>query len=200
MLIHTKIPYFYPTMKSLSILLLTAFALLSISLRAQDMNDQTIYQFTMKSISGEDVSLEQYKGKTVLLVNVASECGYTPQYEDLEALYEKYQDKGLVILGFPANNFGAQEPGSDEEIQNFCTTKFHVTFPMFSKISVKGDDEHPLYHFLTHKDLNGVSDNEVKWNFNKFLISPDGHLIQWFGSKVKPLDEELISAIDQQLK
>jgi glutathione peroxidase len=186
-------------MKHFFLFPLFAFALFTTSLNAQDMNDQTIYQFTMKSITGEDVSLEQYKGKTLLVVNVASECGYTPQYEDLEALYEKYSEKGLVILGFPANNFGGQEPGSDEKILNFCTSKFHVTFPMFSKISVKGDEEHPLYHFLTHKDLNGVSDNEVKWNFNKFLISPDGHLVQWFPSKTKPLDEELTGEIEKLL-
>ncbi len=163
------------------------------------MNTPSVHQFTLKTITGEDFSLAKYSGKVLLIVNVASECGYTPQYEGLQALYEKYKDKGLVILGFPANDFGAQEPGTDEEIQQFCTSKFHVTFPMFSKIDVKGEGEHPLYSFLTHKDQNGVLDAEVKWNFNKFLVGPDGQVVQWFPSKVKPDDEELVMAIEALL-
>jgi len=128
--------------------------------------------FKMKSIAGKEVDLAEYKGKVVLMVNVASRCGYTPQYEGLEKLYEKYKDQGFVIIGFPANNFGGQEPGSNEQIKTFCTSKYNVTFPMMSKISVKGDDQHPLYKMLTSEK------GEVKWNFNKFLIGKDGKIIE----------------------
>jgi glutathione peroxidase len=150
-------------------------------------------RFVVKDIDGKDYDLAQLKGKVVLIVNVASKCGYTPQYEGLQKLYEKDKDGGLVIVGFPANNFKGQEPGSDEQIKEFCTSKYNVTFPMMSKISVKGDDQHPLY-----KQLTGAK-GEVTWNFNKFLIGRDGMLIEHFDSKVKPSDAKLTDAIDAAL-
>jgi glutathione peroxidase len=168
------------------------------ALQSQNM-DQSVYQFSVQDIHGKDVSLEQYKGKVLLIVNVASECGYTPQYADLQALYESHKDKGLVILGFPANEFGAQEPGTNAEILNFCSTKFGVEFPMFSKIVVKGDDQHPLYKFLTHKDLNGNIDAEMKWNFQKFLISREGKVLRSIKPGMSVNDEEAHEAIEAAL-
>ena len=153
-----------------------------------------IHEFTLNSIDGKPAPLAAYKGKVVLLVNVASRCGYTPQYTGLEALYEKYKDKGLVILGFPANNFGAQEPGTDAEIKTFCSSKYSVTFPIYSKISVKGDDTAPLYQYLTKEK------GDVKWNFTKFLAGKDGKVIQKFDSAVTPDSPELIHAIESALK
>ncbi len=153
----------------------------------------SVYDFTVNTIKQEPVPLAEYKGKVLLIVNVASKCGFTPQYEGLEALYEKYKDKGLVVMGFPANNFMSQEPGTNEEIGAFCKSKYGVTFPMFSKISVKGDDKAPLYKFLT------ASGGEIPWNFTKFLIGKDGKPIQRFDPKVKPDSAELTSAIDKAL-
>jgi glutathione peroxidase len=155
----------------------------------------SVYEFTVESIEGQKQSLSAYKGQVLLIVNTASKCGFTPQYAGLQKLYEKYKDRGLVVLGFPANNFMGQEPGSNEEIQQFCTTRFHVTFPMFGKISVKGKDIHPLYAWLT-ADPNGA---RVSWNFNKFLIGQDGHIIAHFGSRTAPESEELTSAIENAL-
>ncbi|MGN6627450.1 MAG: glutathione peroxidase, partial [Tepidisphaeraceae bacterium] len=132
--------------------------------------------FTMKDIDGHDVNLADYKGKVVMIVNVASRCGFTPQYKGLEAIYEKYKDKGFVILGFPANNFKSQEPGSDADIKAFCTAKYNVSFPMFSKISVKGDDKAPLYQFLTQSETAGDFGGEIGWNFTKFLVDRNGQL------------------------
>lgn len=160
---------------------------------------KSIYGFTMKNIDGKDVPLAEFRGKVVLLVNVASECGNTPQYKDLEALYQKYKEKGLVILGFPANNFGEQEPGTDAEIKKFCTSTYNVTFPMFSKISVKGDDQHPLYRLLTSKDTDPEFAGDVKWNFQKYLISRDGTIIGRFAPKLNPSSEELTAAIEKAL-
>lgn len=164
-----------------TLFLFIALAVVGAQTHAQKV-DATIYQFTVLDIDGKEVSLADYKGKAVLIVNVASECGYTPQYESLQALYEKYSSKGLVVLGFPANDFGAQEPGDNAQIKNFCSTRFHVTFPMFSKITVKGEGQHPLYKFLTDKSLNGINDDPVKWNFQKFLITKEGYL----ASVIKP--------------
>ncbi len=169
--------------------------LFGIQLKAQKM-DQTIYQFAVKDIDGKEVSLADYKGKAVLIVNVASECGYTPQYESLQAIHEKYSSKGLVVLGFPANDFGAQEPGDNATIKNFCSTKFGVTFPMFSKITVKGDGQHPLYHFLTTQSLNGINDDQVKWNFQKFLISKEGKLIAVIKPGTAVSDEQAVELIE----
>jgi glutathione peroxidase len=156
--------------------------------------------FTLNSIDGQPAPLSQYKGKVLLIVNVASQCGYTPQYAGLETVYEKYKDKGLVILGFPANNFKGQEPGSDADIKAFCTRKYNVTFPMYSKISVAGDDKAPLYQFLTDKQANPTTGGEIKWNFTKFLVGKDGTVIQRFEPAVTPESPDVISAIEKALQ
>ncbi len=156
--------------------------------------------FTLNSIDGQPAPLSQYKGKVLLIVNVASQCGYTPQYAGLETVYEKYKDKGLVILGFPANNFKSQEPGSDAEIKAFCTRKYNVTFPMYSKISVAGDDKAPLYQFLTDKRANPTTGGEIKWNFTKFLVGKDGTVIQRFEPAVAPESPDVLSAIEKALQ
>lgn len=158
-----------------------------------------VYSFTLNSIDGKPAPLADYKGKVVLLVNVASQCGYTPQYSALETIYEKYKDQGFVILGFPANNFGAQEPGTNEEIKTFCTRKYSVTFPMYSKISVKGSDQAPLYGYLTKETGAGIA-GDIKWNFTKFLVDRDGKVIQRFEPAVTPDSKEVTAAIEKQLK
>jgi glutathione peroxidase len=158
-----------------------------------------IYGFTLNSIDGKPAPLADYKGKVVLVVNVASQCGYTPQYSALEATYEKYKDKGFVILGFPANNFGAQEPGTNEEIKTFCTRKYSVTFPMYAKISVKGADQAPLYAYLTNDTAPNLR-GEIKWNFTKFLVDRNGKVVQRFEPAVTPDSKEMIAAIEGQLK
>lgn len=155
----------------------------------------SFYDFSLKNIKGEAVDFSQFKGKKVLLVNVASRCGYTPQYEGLQQLSEKYSEK-LVILGFPANNFGAQEPGTNTEIAEFCTSNYGVSFPMFEKISVKGFDKHPLYRWLSDSKLNGWNNQEPNWNFCKYLVDEEGQLIKFYPSSVKPLSDELIQAIE----
>ncbi len=159
-----------------------------------------IYDFEMLSIDQEKVSLKKYKNKLMLIVNVASKCGYTYQYKGLQALYTKYKDKGLVILGFPANNFLWQEPGSDSKIKAFCTSKYGVDFPMFSKISVKGRKAHPLYKFLTSKKSNPGFDGRIGWNFTKFLTNRNGKVIARFSPKTKPFDPKIIEAIESALK
>lgn len=153
----------------------------------------SIHDFTVTSIDGKPASLAAYKGKVVLVVNVASKCGYTPQYKGLETLYQEYKGKGVVLLGFPANNFGGQEPGTDAEIKTFCERNYSVTFPMFSKVSVKGADRAPLYSYL-------ASAGEPKWNFSKYLVGKDGKVIQLFGSGVTPESAELRGAIDKALR
>jgi len=160
-------------------------------------HDQTFYDFKMPNINGKEVSLAKYKGKVLLVVNVASKCGYTPQYEGLEALYKAKKSKGFAILGFPANNFGAQEPGTDAEIKEFCTSKFGVTFPMFSKISVKGEDEHPLYKWLIAS--SDRPNDDIEWNFSKFVIGKDGKVVARFKSKSTPDSPEVTAAIDAAL-
>ena len=154
----------------------------------------SFYDFKMKSLNGKMIDFQQYKGKKVLLVNVASKCGYTPQYKDLQSLHEKYGDK-VAILGFPANNFGKQEPGTNEEIATFCSLNYGVTFQMFEKISVKGDDMHPLYKWLSDKNLNGWNDEAPSWNFCKYLVDEKGKLVKFYPSKVNPMSEELIKEI-----
>jgi glutathione peroxidase len=163
------------------------------------MQGQTrnFYDFTLKTIDGEDFPLSALKGKKVMLVNVASKCGLTPQYEQLQKLYERFKDRSFVIIGIPANNFGAQEPGSNAEIKAFCTENYGVAFPMMEKISVKGDDMAPLYQWLTQKTENGVADAEVKWNFQKFLIDEHGNWIQSIAPATPPMSEEIISWIEQ---
>jgi glutathione peroxidase len=158
-----------------------------------------VYGFTLNSIDGKPSPLADYKGKVVMLVNVASKCGYTPQDSALESIYEKYKDQGFVILGFPANNFGAQEPGTNEEIKTFCTRKYSVSFPMYSKISVKGDDQAPLYAYLTKETGPGIT-GEIKWNFTKFLVDRDGKVVQRFEPAVTPDSQEVTAAIEKQLK
>jgi len=155
----------------------------------------SIHEFSMNSIDGKPAPLAAYKGKIVLVVNVASRCGYTPQYTGLEALYQKYKSQGLVIVGFPANNFGMQEPGTDEEIKTFCSSKYNVTFPIYSKISVKGGDKAPLYEYLT-----STGGGEVKWNFTKFLVGRDGKVITRFESAVTPESTDIVSAVEKALK
>ncbi|TGE29922.1 glutathione peroxidase [Hymenobacter metallicola] len=155
---------------------------------------RTVYDFTVKSIDGKDVQLNQFKGKKLLIVNVASECGYTPQYKELEELYKKHGDR-VTVLGFPANNFGGQEPGSNEQIATFCEKNYGVTFPMFAKVSVKGDDTAPLYQFLASKAQNGAISDAPDWNFCKYLVDEQGHVVGFYPSKVKPMSDELVAAI-----
>jgi len=160
----------------------------------------SVHEFTMDAINGTPTPLASFKGKVMLVVNVASQCGYTYQYEGLQALYLKYKDQGLVIAGFPANNFGAQEPGSNAEIGAFCKSKFGVTFPMFSKISVKGSDKAPLYQFLTDKNANPKTGGEIPWNFTKYLVDRNGKVLARFDAPVEPESPELTSAIEAALK
>lgn len=156
---------------------------------------KSFHDFTVKSIDGEDFDLSGLSGKRVMVVNTASECGLTPQYKDLQTLYEKYGSEDFVIIGFPANNFGKQEPGPNEKIKAFCELNYGVTFPMMAKISVKGDDIHPLYQWLTRKAENGVLDTEVVWNFQKFLINEDGELVKSLHPKTLPYDKEIMEWI-----
>ena len=175
------------------------FVLSILTLHALGGKMTTLYDFTMKDINGQETPLSEYQGKVVLVVNVASRCGFTPQYEGLEALYLKYKEKGFVVLGFPANNFLWQEPGTDAEIKTFCSTKYNVTFPMFSKISVKGKDQHPLYKWLTSKEANPKFGGAISWNFNKFLIGRDGSVIGRFGSRETPQSETIKTAVEAAL-
>jgi glutathione peroxidase len=155
----------------------------------------SVHEFTLNSIDGKPGPLSAYQGKVVLIVNVASRCGFTPQYAGLEALYEKYKDRGFTILGFPANNFGGQEPGTNEEIKTFCSSKYNVTFPMYAKISVKGDDKAPLYQFLT-----AATGSEIQWNFTKFLVDKNGKVVARFEPKVTPESPEVTEAIEKALR
>lgn len=164
------------------------------------VNAASVYDFTMKDIDGNDVKLDAYKGKVVMIVNTASRCGYTPQYEGLQKIYDQYKDRGFVVLGFPANNFMGQEPGTEKEIKEFCTLKYNVTFPMFSKISVTGTDQHPLYGYLTNKATNPEFPGDISWNFNKFLIDKNGKIVGRWGSKEKPEDAAVIEAIEKSIK
>lgn len=160
-------------------------------------NEKTLYSIPIKSLDGtRNIDFSTFKGKKILIVNTASECGYTPQYEGLQQLADKYADK-LVVIGCPCNQFGFQEPGDTTEIRLFCTRKYDVKFELTEKIDVKGSDQHPVYKWLTHKSENGVLDAEVLWNFNKFLIDENGHLMAYFPSKVKPEDEELVTLINK---
>jgi len=157
----------------------------------------SVHEFTVKDIEGKDCSLKGYQGKVLLIVNVASRCGYTPQYKNLEAVYEKYKDQGLVVLGFPCNQFGGQEPGTNEEIKQFCSSKYSVTFPLFDKIEVNGPNRHPLYGALAGKDSPFPGD--IKWNFNKFLVGKDGKILKRFDSNVTPDSPEVTKAIEAAL-
>ena len=154
----------------------------------------------MKNIDGKEVALKKYKGDVFLIVNTASKCGYTPQYEGLQKIYDKYKSQGFGVLGFPANNFGNQESGTEAEIKEFCESKYKVTFPMFAKISVKGEDQHPLYNFLTAKETNPDFAGDISWNFNKFLVDRKGKVVARFSSKDTPESEPVKSAIEKYLK
>jgi glutathione peroxidase len=158
----------------------------------------SIYDFTMKSIDGKPTSLGDYKGKVVLVVNVASQCGYTPQYKGLQSMYEKYKDRGFVILGFPSNDF-EQEPGTDAEIKKFCSLKYNVTFPMFAKIGVGGRDANPLYNYLT-KEANPAVKGPIAWNFTKFLVDRNGHVVDRYASDVEPDSPEVVGSLEKLLK
>ncbi|HMS09106.1 MAG TPA: glutathione peroxidase [Pyrinomonadaceae bacterium] len=166
---------------------------------AEPVKEKRMYEFTMKDIDGNDVSLEKYKGNVVMLVNVASRCGLTPQYEGLQEIYEKYKDRGFTVLGFPANNFLGQEPGTEAEIKEFCSLNYNVGFPMFSKISVKGADQHPLYRFLTHPETNPGFDGDITWNFEKFLADRDGKIIARFSPRTVPTEPEVIEKLEAAL-
>jgi len=155
--------------------------------------------YKMDSIDGETVDLHDYEGKVVLIVNVASKCGLTPQYAGLQDLYQKYQDKGLVVIGFPCNQFGRQEPGTNAEVKQFCSTKYDVTFPMMSKIEVNGDDAAPLYKYLTSKEVGPADAGPISWNFEKFLIGRDGELVHRFSPRTKPTDPKLVQEIESAL-
>jgi glutathione peroxidase len=185
-----------------SLLTVSIFALAAtITLAADDKKDAKSgpLQYTMKDIDGKDVPLSQYQGKVVLIVNVASKCGNTPQYKQLEELHKKYADKGLVILGFPANEFGHQEPGTDAQIKEFCTSTYHVDFPMFSKIVVKGDGQSDLYKNLTSKQTDPKFAGDISWNFEKFLVGRDGQVIARFTPKTKPDAPAVVKAIETEL-
>jgi glutathione peroxidase len=157
---------------------------------------QTIYEFKVSDLYGNEFEFSSLKGKKILIVNTASECGLTPQYKDLEAIYKKYKDLNFVIIGFPANNFGSQEPGSNKEIAKFCEKNYGVTFPMMSKISVKGKDIHEIYQFLTEKSKNGLQDSQVEWNFQKYLINEEGKLVKVLSPRVLPNDAEIVGWIN----
>lgn len=157
---------------------------------------QSFYELESETIDGELFKFEQLKGKIVMIVNTASKCGYTPQFEDLQKLYDKYKDKDFVILGFPSNDFLKQDPGTNEEIKSFCTKNYGVTFQMMSKIKVKGKNMHLVYQWLTKKEKNGFEDSKIKWNFQKYIIDKNGKLIGSFKTKIKPFDERIINLID----
>ena len=159
------------------------------------MKKETIYQFKVKDLYGDDFDFASLKGKKIMIVNTASECGFTPQYEKLQDLYEAFKNDNFTIVGFPANNFGGQEPGSNEQIATFCKKNYGVTFPMMSKISVKGDDMHEVYHFLTEKNKNGFQDSQVEWNFQKYLINENGEVVRVIPPKTLPIDESIINWI-----
>ena len=159
----------------------------------------SLFDIPVRTLAAEDTTLGAYRGRVLLIVNVASRCGFTPQYEELQALYERFADRGFLVLGFPANNFMNQEPGTNEEIVEFCRVNYGVTFPMFEKISVAGKDQHPLYAYLTSKETNPAHSGKITWNFNKFLIGRDGRILDRFGSRTKPLDPKLVSAVEMAL-
>jgi glutathione peroxidase len=179
-------------MKSTIIILLALFGL------NFSYAQKSIYDIKFKTIDGEETTLAPYKGKKVMIVNTASKCGLTPQYEDLEKLYKDYQSKNLVIIGFPANNFLSQEPGTNQEIKEFCSKNYGVSFPMMEKISVKGSDMHPLYQWLTSKEQNGFQDSEVKWNFQKYLIDESGHLSKVVNPRDKPNSPEVLEWLNKK--
>jgi glutathione peroxidase len=189
-----RLPDKFKMMKTYKMTLLFLLSVFSLTAFTQPSG---FYNFKVKTLEGQDFDFASLKGKKVMIVNTASKCGFTPQYKDLEEVYEKYQGN-FVIIGFPANNFMNQEPGSATDIRKFCSENYGVTFPMMEKISVKGDDMHPLYKWLTSKDKNGVMDSEVKWNFQKYLIDENGKLVDVIYSKEKPSSDKVISWISSK--
>lgn len=175
--------------------LILLVGLLASTLYAQNAMEQTLHQFTVETLEGDQFDFSSLKGKKIMVVNTASKCGLTPQYKDLQALYEQYGSEKFVIVGFPANNFMKQEPGSNDEIAAFCERNYGVTFPMMAKIDVKGNDIHPVYSFLTQKEQNGVMDSKVTWNFQKYLINEEGELEKVISPRTSPVDEEIIDWI-----
>jgi len=175
----------------------TTFILSLLMITTVAFGQKSFYDFKVEDIDGKEFDLSSLKGKKVLVVNTASKCGYTPQYEQLESIYRNYGDEKFTVIAFPANNFGNQEPGTDAEVEEFCKKNYGVSFPVMSKISVKGDDQHPLYRWLTSKSENGVMDSEVKWNFQKYLIDENGKLVDVVATKVKPDDERIVNWIKQ---
>ena len=192
-------------MNKIAFLVCSAVFLMAAQLQAQTsinkskiekvMGKQTIYQFKVEDLSGNTFDFASLKGKKIMIVNTASKCGLTPQYKDLEAIYKEYKDKGFVIVGFPANNFASQEPGTNKEIETFCQQNYGVTFPMMDKVSVKGDDMCEVYKFLTQKSKNGLQDSEVEWNFQKYLINEKGELVKVIKPRTLPTDPEVINWI-----
>ncbi len=178
---------------------LLSLSMLILGLAAASAAEKSPLDFKVKSIDGQDVDLSKYKGEVLLIVNVASKCGLTPQYEQLEAVYTKYKGKGFEVLGFPANEFLAQEPGTDAEIKQFCSSKYNVDFPMFSKIVVKGDGIHPLYAYLTSVATEPEDAGAISWNFEKFLINRDGKVVKRFSPRTKPDAPEIVEAIEAEL-
>jgi glutathione peroxidase len=172
---------------------LFALTLAAIAMAFTTSGSKNLHQFKVKTLEGSDYNFADLKGKKVLIVNTASECGYTPQYKDLEVLYEKYKAKNFIIVGFPCNDFGGQEPGTSADIKAFCTKNFGVTFPLMEKVSIETS---PVYQWLTHKSENGVLDAKVKWNFNKFLVDENGNLVKYLASNVKPMDAEITNWIE----
>jgi len=170
-------------------------SILGILIISLSVNAQSFYDLKATDINGDEFDFSNLKGKKVLIVNTASKCGYTPQYEGLQQLFEQYGGENFIIIGFPANNFMKQEPGSNEEIKSFCTKDYGVSFPMMAKISVKGDDMHPVYQWLTKKKNNGYSNSKVKWNFQKYFIDEEGNLVAVFPPKTKPMDSQIIDLI-----
>ncbi len=165
------------------------------ALNGKPMERQSIYQYKVKDLSGKEFDFASLKGKKILVVNTASKCGLTPQYKNLQTIYDQYKDKNLVIIGFPANNFMSQEPGTNSEIATFCEKNYGVTFPMMDKISVKGSDMAPIYQFLTHKNKNGLKDSDVQWNFQKYLIDENGYLAKVVSPQTLPTDPEIVNWI-----
>ena len=186
------------TTKSFVLMVICIVSVGSIVANGEEM--KTVYDFAVQDINGSETSLKTYEGKVLLIVNVASKCGFTGQYEGLQKLYQTYKEGGFEILGFPSNDFLGQEPGTNEEIQEFCSLTYGVDFPMFAKISVKGKDRAPLYAFLTDKKQNPAFGGGISWNFNKFLIGRDGTVINRFGSRTAPEDKKLVSAVEEALK
>lgn len=184
-----------PEMKTIFLII---FLIISFMNHSQITNNHSIHQFQVEDLYGDSFDFQSLQGKKVMLVNTASECGLTPQYEKLQALFEKYQSSDFVIVGFPANNFGEQEPGTNKEIALFCQENYGVSFPMMAKISVKGDDQHPVYQFLTSKSKNGVMDSEVNWNFQKYLINQEGKLIDVIHHSTEPDDPKIINWIESE--